>query len=101
MRRIIIALLFVFAVVKQSESLGVNQDGIRLPAVAAQPSRPTEYADCDDADHNFLFLSTTILRATPALERLLQLAFVQSRHRTQHSDSDGVPLYELHAVWRI
>jgi len=101
MGRIIIALLFVFAVVTQSASFSTDQAGIRPPAVTAQPSRLTEYAECDDADHNFLFLSATILRVTPALERFVQLPFVQSRNRTQHSDSDSVPLYKFHAVWRI
>lgn len=99
MARIIIAFLFVFAVVTQSASLSVNQGGIRLPAVAAQPSKLTEYADCDDADHNF-FIATIVL-ATPALERLGQLALGQNTHRTQRSDRDRVPLYDLHAAWRI
>ena len=101
MGRIIIALLFVFAVAAQTASLGANQDGLRSPAFTAQPSRLTEYAEFDDTDHHLLFLGASIVRATPALERLEQLAFRQNLHRTQHSDSDGVPLYELYAVWRI
>lgn len=101
MGRISIAILFVFAVAAQSASLGGNQDGFRLPAVATQSSRLTEYAECEDADHNFFFLSATIVRTTAALERLVQTAFLQNLHRTQHSDGAGVPLYELHAVWRI
>jgi hypothetical protein len=99
MRPIIIALLFVFALVTQSGSLSVDQDGIRPPAVAVQPSRLTEYADCDDAGHNFII--ATIVPATPALERVLPLPFVQSLNRTQPFDRDSVPLHELHAVWRI
>ena len=101
MGRIIVALLFVFAVVTQSASFSADQAGIRPPAVTAQPSRLTEYAEWDDANHNFLFLSATILRATSALERVLPLPFPQSRNRTQHFDRDNVPLYDLHAVWRI
>jgi hypothetical protein len=101
MGRIILAILFVFAVAAQTASLGGNQDGFRLPVVAAQPSKLTEYAVLDDADHHILFLGATVVRATPALERLVQLAFLQNLQRTQHSDSAGVPLYELYAVWRI
>jgi len=101
MSRIVIAILFVLAVAAQSASLGGNQDGFRLPAFSAQPSRLTEYAECEDADHRLLLLNATIVRATPALERLEQMAFPRSLHRTQHADSAGVPLYELHAVWRI
>jgi hypothetical protein len=101
MGRIVIAILFVFAVAAQTASLGGNQEGFRLPAVAAQPSRLTEYAELDDADHHLLFLGASIVRATPALERLEQTAFQQNLHRTQHADSAGVPLFELYAVWRI
>jgi hypothetical protein len=101
MSRIVIAILFVFAVAAQSASLGGNQDGFRLPAFSAQSSRLTEYAECDDADHRLPLLNATVVRATAALERLVQTAFLQNLHRTQHSDGASVPLYELHAVWRI
>jgi len=101
MSRIIIAILFILAVAAQSASLGGNRDGFRLPVVAAQPSKLTEYAEFDDADRHRLFLGASIVRATPALERLEQIAFQQNLNRTQHADSAGVPLYELHAVWRI
>lgn len=101
MGRIIVALLFVFAVVTQSAAFSADQAGIRLPAVTAQSSRLTEYAEWDDADRNFFYVGATILRATPALERVLPLPFVQSLNRTQHFDRDNVPLYDLHAVWRI
>jgi len=101
MGRIIIAILFVFALAAQSASLVGNQDGFRLPVGAAQPSRLTEYAVLDDADLQILFLGASIVRAAPTLERLEQIAFRQNLHRTQHSDVAGVPLYELYAAWRI
>lgn len=101
MDRIIIALLFVFTVVTQSALLDGNQDGIRPPAVDTPPSRLTEYAAFDDADDNFIFLGATMVLATPAPGRLVQLAFGQNLHRTQHSDRNCVPLYDLYAVWRI
>ena len=98
--RIFLALLFAFALVTQSASSGVYQDGIR-PLVVAQPGRLTEYAEYDDADDNLLLLSAIIAPATPLLERLTQVAFVQNLHQTVHSDRASVPLYELHAIWRI
>ena len=101
MGRIIITLLFVFAVAAQTASLGANQDGLRLPAFTAQATRLTEYAEFDDADHHILFLGASIVRATPALERLEQLTFRQNLHQSQHADNAGVPLYEFYAVWRI
>ena len=101
MGRIILALLFVVAVAAQTASLGANQDGLRLPAFTAQPTTLTEYTEFDDADHYLFFLGASIVQATPALERLEQLAFRQNLHRSQHADNAGVPLYEFYAVWRI
>jgi hypothetical protein len=101
MGRIVLALLFIFAVAAQTASLGATQDGLRLPAFTAQPTRLTEYAESDDADHHLLFLGVSIIRAIPALERLEQLAFRQNLLRSQHADNAGVPLYEFYAVWRI
>jgi hypothetical protein len=101
MVRIVLALLFVFAVAAQTASLGANQDGLRLPAFTSQSTRLTEYAEFDDADHHLLFLGASIVRAIPALERLEPLAFRQNLHRSQHVDNAGVPLYEFYAVWRI
>ena len=101
MGRVVIAILFVFAVVTQSASSADKPDGIRAPAVDARPSRLTEYAGCDAIDHTVLFQIGTIVLATPAIKRVEKLAFVQNGDRTQHANRDGVPLYEMHAVWRI
>jgi hypothetical protein len=94
-------MLFVFAVAAQSALIGANQDGIRLPAVVGLPSRLTEYSECNDIDQDFQFLHPTIDLATPALERLVQRASLHSLHQSPYSERDQVPLYELHAVWRI
>ena len=101
MGRIVLALLFVFAVAAQTASLGANQDGFRSPAFTAQPTGLTDCADLDDTDHHMLFLGASIVRAIPALERPKQLAFRQNLHHSQHADNAGVPLYEFYAVWRI
>ena len=101
MGRITVALLFVFAVVTQSASSADKQQGIQTPAVDVQPSRLTEYAECDNAGQNILFLKPSIALATSALKRLVELAFVKSLHQPQHSHRHGVPLFEWHAVWRI
>ena len=100
MGRIVIALLFAFAAVNQSALLGANQHGIRSMVVAAQPSKLTEYTECDDTDHSVLFLSA-IAAAAPALEQLAELAFIKNLHQPQHSHRHSVPLFKWHAVWRI
>ena len=99
MARIVIAILFVFAFVAPSALIDANQDGIRLPPIVDLPSTLSEYADCDDAGHNFII--ATIVPATPALERVLPLPFEQILNRTQQFDRDSVPRYDMHAAWRI
>ena len=101
MGRIVIAILFVFAVVTQSASSADKPHGIRALAVDVQPSRLTEYSECDNAGQNILFLRPAIALAKSALERLIELAFVKSLHQPQHSHRHSVPIFEWHAVWRI
>ena len=101
MGRIVIAIVFVIAVAAQSALLDLTPDGIRLPVAAVQLSRLTEFTEFDNADHHLFSLGLSIVRAAAALERFEQTVFLQKLHRTQHSDSAGVPLYERYAVWRI
>ena len=101
MGRIVIAILFVFAVAAQSALIGADQDGIWLPTAVAPPSKLAEYSECNDIDQDFPFLHPTIDLATPAFERVVRLDSLYSSHQFQSFDHDQVPLYELHAVWRI
>ena len=101
MGRIVIAILFVFAVVTQNASSADNPDGVRAPAVDTPLGKLTECSECDDAGQNILFLEPTIAPATSALERLLELTFNKALHQPQHSHRHSVPLFEWHAVWRI
>jgi hypothetical protein len=101
MGRIVIEILFVFAVVSQNASSADKADSIRMPAVDAPLSRLTECSECDDAGQNILFLKPTIAPATSALERLGELTFDKALHQPQNSHCHSVPLFEWHAVWRI
>jgi hypothetical protein len=101
MGRIVVAILFVFAVVSQNASSADKADSIRVPAVDAPLSRLTECSECDDAGQNILFLKPTIAPATSALDRLVELTFDKTLHKPQHSHRHGMPLFEWHAVWRI
>jgi hypothetical protein len=101
MGRIVIAILFVFAVVTQNASSADKPDGIRAPAVDAPLSRLTECSECDDAGQNILFLKPTIAPATSALERVVELTFDKCLHHPQNSHRHSVALFEWHAVWRI
>jgi hypothetical protein len=101
MGRIVIAILFVFAVVAQSASSADKPDGIRAPTADALPARLSEYAGCDAIDYTVLFQIGTFFLATPAIKRLEKLAFLPSVEGNQNSNRDRIALYELHAVWRI
>ena len=101
MARVILATLFVFALAAQSGSIGANHDGIRSPTVVAPANRLTEYAECNDIDQDLPLLYPTLDLATPARERLLRRAFLNSLRQLQYCDRNQTPLYERHAVWRI
>ena len=100
MDRIIIAILFVFAVAAQSASIKVDADGFCSIAVITPVSGALgDYDEGDDSYRKLQCAPVTLDIAHP--DPSLSVVSVPGEPRVEEFHVGKSPLYQLNAVWRI
>ena len=100
MRSVVIALLFVLPLANLSPSVRLDADGFHLFTVAARAASilgETDNSDDDDRSGN----PPPSVLTTDFLDSIATSVCYQPSGRSQEFHQDKLPIFKLHAIFRI